>query len=275
VEVADPVDAVRDVSAENPPLDDAFEFNSSWLDNKPDEPVDVALDGPSDVPDGDVAAPEAVDAVAGDVSDIDLDLDGWDADEADIGWDGEVADPVPSESAPVADQTPQDVEQAPELTSTNVSDDDVLADIFKYELPNHDAGSQSAPLASTESAADENQAVQASSAPQVLDSASDLAADENVEWPGAEAEPAYNADADEVETSDLAGADGTRSDDRPAEIDFEDYLSAELDVFEHQVAMGPSDDVPLGIDELPVYQSDSATPPAEPELVVHRCRYPT
>jgi hypothetical protein len=270
VEVADPVDAVRDVSAENPPLDDAFEFNSSWLDNKPDESVDVAPDGPSDVPDGDVAVPEAVDAVAGDVSDIDLDLDGWDADEADIGWDGEVADPdpVPSEPAPVANQTPQDVAQTPELTSTDVSDDDVLADIFKYELPNHDAGSRSAPLASAESAADENQAGQASIAPQVLDSSSNLATDENVEWPGSEAEPAFGADGDEVETSDLAGVDGSRSDDRPAEIDFEDYLSAELDVFEHQVAMGPSDDVPLGIDELPVYQSDSATPPAAPELVV-------
>ncbi|WP_394689273.1 SPOR domain-containing protein [Hoeflea sp.] len=273
VEVADPVDVPGDVSAENPPLDDTFEFDSSWLDNKPDESVDVAPGGSSpggssDVPDGEVAGPETVDVVAGEESNIDLDLDGWDAVEADIARDDEVSDPVPFEPSPVANQTPQDVAQVPELTSTDVSDDDVLADIFKYELPNHDAGSQSAPVVSTEPAADENQAGQDSIAPPVPDSASGLATDEHVDWPGAEAEPVFGVDADEVEIANNAGVDGKQSDDLPADIDFEDYLSAELDVFGQQVAIGPSDDVPLGVDELQIYQSDTSTSSAEPELVV-------
>lgn len=284
---ADPVDAELDVSSDTPPLDEAFELDSSWLDNKPDDAPEVTLDDPYDVPDANVALPPAAGAAEDDGSNAEVGLDDWDAVDADISGTPEAAgsasevsfepeqDPeavtalgaaLADEATPVAEEPLQEVAQPIAPSSPDLSDDDVLADIIRYELPSHGDGSESAPLVDAEPAGEENQAEPASMVPQALGSASDWETDGGADWPDAEAEPDFVESAEEPEISYAAIPDGVRSDGGPVTIDFEDYLSAELDVFEHQVSMGASDYAALDSDELPVDPPGLETSPAGPEF---------
>lgn len=261
---SEPAEVERGVSAENPPLDDdAFEFDSSWLENKPDEAVDAVADVPADVSgfdvDADMALPETQATAAEFENDVDLDLEDWESAEAGAGWEAESAGPAPFAAASAVDQAPEEIASTEDFSTADVPDDDVLADIFKYELPNHDAGSQSAPVVGEKTAGDEVQAEQASLVDEPVSSASVATAAETVDWPADEAEPGFGADTTDV--------NGSWNEESSAAIDFEDYLSAELDVFEHQVAMDASDQVPPAPAEIPLQQSVHELAPAAPEPV--------
>ncbi|EDQ33337.1 Sporulation related domain protein [Hoeflea phototrophica DFL-43] len=282
----EPEAAELDVAPENQPFDEGFELDSSWLDNKPEDSSEVTLEDPFEGPDTDAAAPLAAGLAEDDGSNAEAGLVGWDAVDADISGDAETGGPdleaffepeqdqtaitgmeaaQPADATPVAEDSRQDVAQPAAPSSPDLSDDDVLADIFKYELPDHGDGSESAPKAAAESAGQVSQAEPAAMVPQALGSASEPELNDGAEWPGAEAEAGPVETADASEFSDVAIPDGTERDVRPAEIDFEDYLSAELDVFEHQVSMDPANYAPFGGNDEPVEQTGSATAPVGPE----------
>jgi hypothetical protein len=255
---ADAAGPARDVSAENPPLDDGFEFDASWLDNKPGEALDTGFDDSDGSPKDDIALTQTADSADDDDSDFELDLE--------QGGKQPLETIQAVATAPVVAESDQGIAQSPANPSPDVSDDDVLADIFRYELPNHSPAAPSAPPVSAEAAAGEDAATDDVIAPQALGSAGDWTADDRVVGrPVDDADATVDISADDAAGPAPAGLEELRGGDAPAAIDFEDYLSAELDMFEHQVGMGPTDEGPFDADDLPDYPAVSDSQPAGPE----------
>jgi hypothetical protein len=291
-----------DPAASEAALDDDFEFDESWLDNKP------AYDSSEAGLDRDLAPRDSTDFQAGTdpagVAAIDADPDVWDAPEMDAGWDG-VVPGIEPETAP-RPVTPEDSGNSPERgpkeaglneAGPNESgadelgqvipaglgaaaklrdpsgprevsgsaaggsppasvpvedmDDDVLADMFRFELPDNGAdarGNAAAANAAAASVDDRDIGLDLSAAfeddsggvprgdfdDDGADDSSRTGLSDPAPVPDRDA-PGAIADREEAVIGEAAAAADNHG--GPAEIDFEDYLSAELDVFEHQAAI--------------------------------------
>ncbi|WP_422370241.1 SPOR domain-containing protein [Hoeflea sp.] len=209
----------QDVQADVPEIDDAFEqddafeFSVSWLDNKPETPENDGQD---------TLEPAADDYVEPDLDSFDI---GADSSDVDI-------------DAPAGRQPLSDISLAPPPSDT--SDDAVLADMFRYDLPNQTVS----PVALTPGRMGSSGSSDAQDALLGSDDLPDFddeaEPNQNPDW--VETSPVSDGDYD---ARDISPAPAETSANSPAssavEIDFEDYLSAELDVFEQQASMGGQD----------------------------------
>jgi hypothetical protein len=301
----DGVDAILPVfSAEDQadPFDDDSVLADAWLGNKPDAVVDhddgAGIELQQDVADElDLETEllsdlDGADGVAETVDATDEAVFGvWEAPELDADWQRSEPDETYPHDTTVAAHTDvdaagqaeagtdelgqiisRDFGPAPAVSTSDVDDDAVLADMYRFELPAHSASSSdNQPVPADVSESMDSQVFEDD------DLGPELAAafDHDAELPVDDADAVDFADNQPIE--DVTSATGAAEQDRggleaptyytsdtqadpatPSEpaidadmddgaVDFEDYLSAELDVFEHQVALS---DVP-DADEAP------------------------
>lgn len=220
--------------------DDAFEFSASWLDNKPETPDDNGADRGQQAVDPE-ADPEPVDVWA-----------------ESPGTDGDAA---PEGDLPLSGIT---VAQQP----SDMSDDAVLADMFRYELPNRSASpAADAPVRTglTENRPAADASFETDDLPDFED---ETGANQNPDW--VETPPVSEADHGGSDDSGAkAETGGSAAGSGAADIDFEDYLSAELDVFEQHASLGagPEDESQSG--EAGSWGQGDALRSDTPEVMKH------
>lgn len=208
----------RDDTTEADPFeqDDAFEFSASWLENKPETPADHGADAMQPIWEDEVAADEA-----------DADFEDPDALAQSAGTDGDAGT---DDGLSLSDIT---VAPPP----SDMSDDAVLADMFRYELPNRSTNTAAGSLdrgGPDKSAPVVNAVSETDGLPDFED---ETDANQNPDW--VETAPVPDADYSSHDDSPYLAESGLSATDRgSADIDFEDYLSAELDVFEQHASMG-------------------------------------
>ncbi|MEQ8479055.1 MAG: SPOR domain-containing protein [Hoeflea sp.] len=218
---------------------DPFEFSASWLDNKPETPGDNGADAMQPFTDNEVEADlENPDALTQSAS-----TDGDAASDDGLSLPGVSVAPPPSD----------------------ISDDAVLADMYRYELPNRSAGPAAGspnPSATAESAPD----VEAVTETVVLpDFENETDANQNPEW--VETAPVSDADHSGHDgLGDQAGSGAGAAGSGLADIDFEDYLSAELDVFEQHASMGAGATDPEQARESGSWEQNAALLPDDSEF---------
>ncbi|MDP2120145.1 MAG: SPOR domain-containing protein [Hoeflea sp.] len=186
--------------------------------------------------------PEALDA-AEPASATDLE-DPWAASDLDIEPELEFQD-APAASEPAWDEPGQVIKAdfgGQAAAQGGIADDDVLADMFRFELPARQAGvpqTGSAPAGMTTASAASGSGQQDSVSDRDQDPFGAIVAGDDLpdaDLDGGAAEPDFAADA--FETHDAPVADAVVADNRNAPaMDFEDFLSTELEAFEQNLSV--------------------------------------